>query len=642
MSYLQLPRLAFSGQFQADVSTVNNDPRHFDNRNFEPSFQDLQAKDEFNGWWNPVGTGIFRLCNCTVRSLVGPDGRVLSADGDKRTDAALGLVVGNAPDRASGKLVDLDPDWQLASCLYGFGVSLVSAGGQVILSADYASNPFRDLWFGRSVAKGDSAASAMFQSVLTNVAWNLDGIDSPFFDQLRRASEQDQLSIRLTTYGYNTAFGQPRFGYGTVLGAIGPARAAEPRSFVLGRRFMPTTQNGTGDMASTRNIGCFSAAVDEGTGTLQVDLSNALPLGQGYGIGNLGPLQFALLKDPLVAQDARVGPADFHALAHVDQSDYLQWGLAGIQQLQLPEDVRRTMDDLPFAILGQQDRDGGWVVEVRETLLGLEVRPEDFAIRLDPNEDRTNHVGTTFYAARYGRPLAGAPLAFWTSGPALDTGNTPVNPKPGTTPKALLPVNNVPAFALKFHPPAPVTDRHGRADVCIQGPERMGTPREYMDGQLYTVAYNFAGTDPAVQQNFDKLAILVFSTVERKVAPVWDDVQPILQQYANLYPAMSQGLFDFSRREQAEANAFILRFVLDKPIDDPDQMPVTRDLSSARRALLIRYLDGVLSANGRPPSALAMFGRRCPTRGGAALRAQEGADNGALPALPGKSRGSNR
>ncbi|UGA40280.1 hypothetical protein JOS77_13670 [Chromobacterium haemolyticum] len=30
MSYLQFPRLAFSGQFQSDVSTVNNDPRHYD------------------------------------------------------------------------------------------------------------------------------------------------------------------------------------------------------------------------------------------------------------------------------------------------------------------------------------------------------------------------------------------------------------------------------------------------------------------------------------------------------------------------------------------------------------------------------------------------------------------------------------
>ncbi len=30
MSYLGYPRLHFSGRFQADPSTVNNDPAHFD------------------------------------------------------------------------------------------------------------------------------------------------------------------------------------------------------------------------------------------------------------------------------------------------------------------------------------------------------------------------------------------------------------------------------------------------------------------------------------------------------------------------------------------------------------------------------------------------------------------------------------
>jgi hypothetical protein len=36
MSYLNSPRLTFSGQFQADPSTVNNDPTHFNNATFEP------------------------------------------------------------------------------------------------------------------------------------------------------------------------------------------------------------------------------------------------------------------------------------------------------------------------------------------------------------------------------------------------------------------------------------------------------------------------------------------------------------------------------------------------------------------------------------------------------------------------------
>jgi len=39
MSYLDNIRLVFTGKFQADVSTVNNDVRHFDNATFQPVFQ---------------------------------------------------------------------------------------------------------------------------------------------------------------------------------------------------------------------------------------------------------------------------------------------------------------------------------------------------------------------------------------------------------------------------------------------------------------------------------------------------------------------------------------------------------------------------------------------------------------------------
>ncbi len=43
MSYLDTPRLVFSGQFQADPSTVNNDPFHFDTARFRSSYQLLQS-----------------------------------------------------------------------------------------------------------------------------------------------------------------------------------------------------------------------------------------------------------------------------------------------------------------------------------------------------------------------------------------------------------------------------------------------------------------------------------------------------------------------------------------------------------------------------------------------------------------------
>ena len=74
MSFLHPVRLAFAGTFQADVSTVNNDVRHYGNATFEPSYQELQAKDDANGWWNPTGSGAFRLIDCQVTGVWYGDG----------------------------------------------------------------------------------------------------------------------------------------------------------------------------------------------------------------------------------------------------------------------------------------------------------------------------------------------------------------------------------------------------------------------------------------------------------------------------------------------------------------------------------------------------------------------------------------
>ena len=57
MSYLNPLRLHFAGQFQANVSTVNNDAAHYDNAAFLPQYQDMEG-DRMrppNGWFNLGG-----------------------------------------------------------------------------------------------------------------------------------------------------------------------------------------------------------------------------------------------------------------------------------------------------------------------------------------------------------------------------------------------------------------------------------------------------------------------------------------------------------------------------------------------------------------------------------------------------------
>lgn len=43
VSYLNPLRLHFSGSFEAAVSTVNNDPVHFDSARFKPSYAEPQS-----------------------------------------------------------------------------------------------------------------------------------------------------------------------------------------------------------------------------------------------------------------------------------------------------------------------------------------------------------------------------------------------------------------------------------------------------------------------------------------------------------------------------------------------------------------------------------------------------------------------
>ena len=77
MSYLNVPRLIFAGRFQTSISSINNDPVHFDHSRFKPEYQQRQTGDDpsqLNGWFNPAGDGAWRLIGCHVTSAWRADG----------------------------------------------------------------------------------------------------------------------------------------------------------------------------------------------------------------------------------------------------------------------------------------------------------------------------------------------------------------------------------------------------------------------------------------------------------------------------------------------------------------------------------------------------------------------------------------
>ena len=142
MSYLHPVRLHFAGRFQANVSTVNNDPGHFDNATFQANYQQMQSAEAMNGWFNPEGDGSWRLMGCRVTSAWS----ATSIDHPLATDPVLGLLVADADDATSAKLVDLDPEQQMVSMIFGMQIRLADPDGVSVLRSVYEPAPFIDIW----------------------------------------------------------------------------------------------------------------------------------------------------------------------------------------------------------------------------------------------------------------------------------------------------------------------------------------------------------------------------------------------------------------------------------------------------------------------------------------------------------------
>jgi len=187
MSYLDSPRIHFRGWFQADVSTINNDVRMFQNDSFVPDYQQLNI----NGSWNPRGTAVFRILDCSVTGGF-LDGRALVTSQD---DAVIGLTLQNSTDRAPGKLVDLDPQQQMVSMIFGMQIRLAGPHAEALFEGGFKASPFTNLWKRQQTGvKMDQQLCAYYQSVLEHVVWS-ENIDSNLLNALKAATQDDMLSI---------------------------------------------------------------------------------------------------------------------------------------------------------------------------------------------------------------------------------------------------------------------------------------------------------------------------------------------------------------------------------------------------------------------------------------------------------------
>ena len=608
MSYLNPTRLHFAGQFQANVSTVNNDPAHFNNAAFEPDFQKMQTADSPNGWWNPEGDGNWRLIGCAITAAW-----VDGAPADPADPVLKGAVADS--DRAvPAKLVDLDSQQQMVSQIWGLTVRITDGEGKTLVEGRFIESPFTNLW-NRALGKGagDFGMGAEWQSVLTDVVWQPEADQSAMLAQLKAASVPGMLSIKFNVDGYTMAWNQEDFSTGRIVGTIGPYLEGEPLHVVIGRHLL-ANYNG---ITPTGKVNHCAAVIDAASETMLIDLGNALPTDNPGGpLADIGDLQFGLIEP------GRAAPTPFATIAntYVGSQGYL--ATAGIVAVETAVDIEKFSQPLPVAVFSDAP-----AALVSENPACSYLRADQFVYRLAPSFEAGDDAQVTFHAMQFGAPLAHADIVV-----ALDS--SMLSPDPGDPPTC------TPTGALSF-PTSVTTDAQGTAQLTIAASDP-GTPRNFngdqygIDGQVYGVRASFA--DPALAAGpvniWDFISLLVHSAWKPAGAEsTWADIQPIMQQYANLYPVMNRFL-DLGNPNSIKGNLYLLKLAFELPMDNPNHMPVTRDLSPAKRAAILAVLDamGTESAAGeaipRPPV-------RANDRGAAKARAlgtvaAEGADSAGL------------
>jgi hypothetical protein len=560
MSYLGFPRIHFSGEFQADPSTVNNDPSHFNDVTFTPNDQ-LYGDGETNGWWNPNGTAYWRLRNCRVQSLYYSDGSYCDAS---VIDPIIGLPIQGARDRVSAKLVDLDPEQQMVSEIWGLQIRLGDFGQPNSFQSEFEAAPFSDIWVRYPAGKPDAFFSAVYQSVLTGIEWG-PKITSRFLQELaENGNYPATLSIKFTVDGYDDDHTSPTFTWGRMVGAIGPYLAEEPKHFVNGRllRTMPKS--------SMNYAPCY---IDTDRKLLFVDFGNSLPTTAAGGpLQDIGPLQMAIL--PAKGKPVLLGPIN-----------YLYRGFneiyAGIQSFPLTPKQLALAQKAPLAVI-HPNGSGTPDVYLSENQTGAFARTDQFVYRMDANTSQT----VTLYATKFGRPQPGQAfkLVFDNSGvQGQQTQGLIPGPSAGT-----------PESALTF--PSPVTtDVNGQVRFELKGGS-LDNPRRYIDGQVYGVAYQWQGIlpDDYNANPTNLISVLLWDDYPVEGPPTWlKDVQPIFQQYANLYPVM-KSIVDLSSYMSVISRLDILKLVFNLDPHDPNYMPVTRDLSGPKRAMIQTWLQNPL------------------------------------------------
>ncbi|XP_077973450.1 uncharacterized protein LOC120338016 isoform X2 [Styela clava] len=580
-SYLSWPRIHFHGKLVLDVSTVNNNRCNYDTKQF------LTASASKNiGNWNPDGSGHLYFIDTKVTSICKKPGKCST------TDKIVNMKI---RETEMAVIVDLDPDWQQASEIWGFTIIIPR-----ILEAKYSRVSMRKMRKRLAGSSGDVSKSTTYKSRLSNIKWFSNHYKHMFNNvtELSISFVLDQFRFDLTR--------------GRITGTIGLTSNDDPVQTVATRVIRAD---------SWKNVGFAPFFVHYKEKYLTMDMSNAITCDK-FGIFkttkivDIGVLVKS--KDAcryywspeLCLKNYEPDRTTLHLLttngeisrrinAGADWYEKLG-GVFDISLKDVDDKMMKLLRQNQLVLVSNKNPDSKpWNLLLTESKFGMHIGIMGPAVhRINPGERQRLSV----FVSRFGMPSAASQVNV----------KSLKHIKMGACPFHCNSTLGWPEAALSITPVGtkPFTNSTGIVDFDMYGVRSPGSPRQCgLDGQIYPLqilvrhsteshSYVFeeGSNEEVTGSHIDitsiPIAARVYDEVENVECPTWQDIKDIFRLYYNLYPVMWKNkIIDTNSYEDVKAKARILKMAMfEYDMENPRFMPTQRDLSYSKRRLIWNWM----------------------------------------------------
>ena len=643
MSYLDYPRLYFSGSFKAYPSTINNYTHNY-NPNMYPEPNQL-SKVQLG--WGPKGDGSFDLKNCVVTRV---DYDVNHSATTSSEDPIIGqpiAAIANPSFPLSAALVDLDPQQQAVSEIWGMTLQIGSDAA--FIRGYFSPAAFNSMWGnvqGPGAPQSSASASATYQSTLRNIETSgLDG-NSKFLNYFSK-NPASALSINFVVNAHNNnpqlyAFNKDTF---QKMGDAGVSTAVltkiQPMQHLV-QDFGDTPGNVPTEAFVTYQLQQY-LSTDEYNASISLILKNTIllpytgytsyPFTFGFIAGTIGTAagnepEF-FVPSRMMAPQPNMNMINFAPFAVSDDGHTVSINLSNSLAVKNPgvdiyQEKLGTLLLVSFPNGDMSAANANKLVEIPYTNPGfMTINAGIFAAKLNDNLSETplgilsigqNNAETILLQENKDGYYLRANQFVFRMNPGVAT--TPENPRGKTA--------TVEIHVLKFGKPVPDKTRIAMADINpgvsnppISTPENAltvspasgvattvggiakfklkatdpGNPRGYINGQLYFKSYGFKNksvNDSYIQDPSDFISIQIYNQVSG------EEAINILNKYGRLYKIM--GFLADDEKVEQPATRNMIKTLLSKPMADTVHMPVTRDLSDADKKRVIDWINGLNKA----------------------------------------------